>query len=42
MLFLLVALLANYGDAASHGHAFRLQNAIKQELDSHAFLAITR
>ncbi|XP_055991185.1 polycystin-1 [Sorex fumeus] len=42
MLFLLVALLANYGDAASHSHAFRLQSAIKQELDSRAFLAITR
>ncbi|ELW67813.1 Polycystin-1 [Tupaia chinensis] len=42
MLFLLVTLLANYGDAASHGHAYRLQSAIKQELDSRAFLAITR
>ncbi|KAM4819917.1 polycystin-1 [Thomomys bottae] len=42
MLFLLVTLLANYGDAASHRHAYRLQSAIKQELDSQAFLAITR
>ncbi|XP_073915013.1 polycystin-1 isoform X4 [Castor canadensis] len=42
MLFLLVTLLANYGDASFHGHAYRLQSAIKQELDSQAFLAITR
>ncbi|XP_052050992.1 polycystin-1 isoform X1 [Apodemus sylvaticus] len=42
MLFLLVTLLANYGDASCQGHAYRLQNAIKQELDSQAFLAITR
>ncbi|XP_048188432.1 polycystin-1 isoform X2 [Perognathus longimembris pacificus] len=42
MLFLLVTLLANYGDAACHSHAYRLQSAIKQELDSQAFLAITR
>ncbi|KAG8506400.1 Polycystin-1 [Galemys pyrenaicus] len=42
MLFLLVALLATYGDASHHGHAYRLQNAIKQQLDSRAFLAITR
>lgn len=42
MLFLLVTLLANYGDASCHGHAYRLQSAIKQELDSQAFLAITR
>ncbi|XP_042554282.1 polycystin-1 isoform X1 [Dipodomys spectabilis] len=42
MLFLLVTLLANYGDAAGHAHAYRLQSAIKQELDSQAFLAITR
>ncbi|XP_006874019.1 PREDICTED: polycystin-1 [Chrysochloris asiatica] len=42
MLFLLVTLLANYGDASCHGHAYRLQSAIKQELDSQAFLAISR
>ncbi|KAK2499988.1 hypothetical protein MC885_005212 [Smutsia gigantea] len=42
MAFLLVTLLANYGDASCHSHAYRLQNAIKQELDSQAFLAITR
>ncbi|KAM6155639.1 polycystin-1 [Rhynchocyon petersi] len=42
MLFLLVTLLANYGDASCHDHAYRLQNAIRQELDSQAFLAITR
>ncbi|XP_021106963.1 polycystin-1 isoform X4 [Heterocephalus glaber] len=42
MLFLLVTLLANYGDASCHSHAYRLQSAIKQELDSQAFLAITR
>ncbi|XP_029413572.1 polycystin-1 isoform X2 [Nannospalax galili] len=42
MLFLLVTLLANYGDASCHGHAYRLQSAIKQELDNQAFLAITR
>lgn len=42
MFFLLVTLLANYGDTACHNHAYRLQNAIKQELDSQAFLAITR
>ncbi|XP_032124071.1 polycystin-1 isoform X8 [Sapajus apella] len=42
MLFLLVTLLASYGDASCHGHAYRLQSAIKQELHSQAFLAITR
>ncbi|XP_030654815.1 polycystin-1-like isoform X3 [Nomascus leucogenys] len=42
MLFLLVPLLASYGDASCHGHAYRLQSAIKQELHSRAFLAITR
>ncbi|KAM5227335.1 polycystin-1 [Ctenodactylus gundi] len=42
MLFLLVILLANYGDASCHSHAYHLQSAIKQELDSQAFLAITR
>nr|XP_045017588.1 polycystin-1 isoform X2 [Jaculus jaculus] len=42
MLLLLVTLLANYGDDTCHGHAYRLQSAIKQELDSQAFLAITR
>ncbi|KAM6166545.1 polycystin-1 isoform 2-T2 [Erethizon dorsatum] len=42
MLFLLVTLLANYGDASCHNHAYRLQSAIKQELDSQSFLAITR
>lgn len=42
MLFLLVTLLANYGDASCHSHAYRLQSAIRQELDSRAFLAITR
>ncbi|XP_040829428.1 polycystin-1-like isoform X2 [Ochotona curzoniae] len=42
LLFLLVTLLANYGDASSHGHAYRLQSALKQELASRAFLAITR
>ncbi|XP_075420577.1 polycystin-1 isoform X3 [Tenrec ecaudatus] len=42
MLFLLVTLLANYGDVSCLGHAHRLQSAIKQELDSRAFLAITR
>ncbi|XP_058142615.1 polycystin-1 isoform X2 [Dasypus novemcinctus] len=42
MLFLLVTLLATYGDASGHGHAYHLQSAIKQGLDSRAFLAITR
>ncbi|XP_047569926.1 polycystin-1 isoform X2 [Lutra lutra] len=42
MLFLLVTLLANHGDASCHSHAYRLQSAIKQELGSRAFLAITR
>ncbi|XP_073648532.1 polycystin-1 isoform X6 [Tursiops truncatus] len=42
MFFLLVTLLANYGDTSCHDHAYRLQSAIKQELDSQAFLAITR
>lgn len=42
MLFLLVTLLANHGDASCHSHAYRLQSAIKQELGSQAFLAITR
>uniref|UniRef100_A0A4W2BNT9 Polycystin 1, transient receptor potential channel interacting n=1 Tax=Bos indicus x Bos taurus TaxID=30522 RepID=A0A4W2BNT9_BOBOX len=42
MFFLLVTLLANYGDTSCHNHAYRLQSAIKQELDSQAFLAITR
>lgn len=42
MLFLLVTLLANHGDASCHNHAYRLQSAIKQELGSQAFLAITR
>ncbi|XP_053413664.1 polycystin-1 isoform X4 [Nycticebus coucang] len=42
MLFLLVTLLANYGDASCQSHAYRLQSAIKQELDSRTFLAITR
>ncbi|XP_045397110.1 polycystin-1 isoform X1 [Lemur catta] len=42
MLFLLVTLLANYGDASCQGHAYRLQSSIKQELGSRAFLAITR
>uniref|UniRef100_A0A4X2KWQ0 Polycystin 1, transient receptor potential channel interacting n=1 Tax=Vombatus ursinus TaxID=29139 RepID=A0A4X2KWQ0_VOMUR len=42
MLFLLVTLLTNYGDASNHTHAYRLQSSIKQELDSKAFLAITR
>lgn len=42
MAFLLVTLLANYGDTSCHSHAYRLQSAIKQELDSQAFLAITR
>ncbi|KAM9101905.1 polycystin-1 isoform 2-T2 [Sarcophilus harrisii] len=42
MLFLLVTLLTNYGDASSHTHAYRLQSSIKQELDSKAFLGITR
>lgn len=42
MLFLLVTLLANHGDASCHSHAYHLQSAIKQELGSQAFLAITR
>ncbi|XP_051825452.1 polycystin-1 isoform X2 [Antechinus flavipes] len=42
MLFLLVTLLTNYGDASNHTHAYRLQSSIKQELDSKAFLGITR
>ncbi|XP_031303446.2 polycystin-1 isoform X1 [Camelus dromedarius] len=42
MFFLLVTLLANYGDTSCHSHAYHLQSAIKQELDSRAFLAITR
>ncbi|XP_037363702.1 polycystin-1 [Talpa occidentalis] len=42
MLFLLVTLLANYGDASHHSHAYHLQSTIKRELDSQAFLAITR
>ncbi|XP_067390392.1 polycystin-1 isoform X2 [Emydura macquarii macquarii] len=42
MLFLLVILLTNYGDASRNGRAFLLQSSIKQQLGSEEFLHIKR
>ncbi|XP_074867229.1 polycystin-1 isoform X3 [Carettochelys insculpta] len=42
MLFLLVMLLTNYGDASRHGRAFLVQNSIKQQLGAEEFLRIKR
>ncbi|NXI59886.1 PKD1 protein, partial [Chloroceryle aenea] len=42
MMFLLVILLTNYGDASRHSRAFLLQSSIKQQLGSHEFLRIKR
>ncbi|XP_061456021.1 polycystin-1 isoform X2 [Rhineura floridana] len=40
MLFLLAALLTNYGDASHHSRAFLLQSSVKQQLGSEQFLRI--
>ncbi|NXX40852.1 PKD1 protein, partial [Tricholaema leucomelas] len=42
MMFLLVILLTNYGDASRHSRAFLLQSSIKQQLGSKEFLCIKR
>uniref|UniRef100_A0A8C8S7J6 Polycystin 1, transient receptor potential channel interacting n=1 Tax=Pelusios castaneus TaxID=367368 RepID=A0A8C8S7J6_9SAUR len=42
MLFLLVTLLTNYGDASRNSQAFLLQSSIKQQLGSEEFLLIKR
>ncbi|XP_054247311.1 polycystin-1 [Indicator indicator] len=42
MMFLLVILLTNYGDASRHSRAFLLQSSIKQQLGSSEFLRIKR
>ncbi|KFV76346.1 Polycystin-1, partial [Struthio camelus australis] len=42
MLFLLVILLTNYGDASRNSRAFLLQSSIKQQLGSNEFLRIKR
>lgn len=42
MMFLLVILLTNYGDASRHSRAFLLQSSIKQQLGSNEFLRIKR
>uniref|UniRef100_A0A8D0H915 Polycystin 1, transient receptor potential channel interacting n=1 Tax=Sphenodon punctatus TaxID=8508 RepID=A0A8D0H915_SPHPU len=42
MLFLLVILLTNYGDASRNSRAFLLQSSIKQQLGSEEFLRIKR
>uniref|UniRef100_K7FII1 Polycystin 1, transient receptor potential channel interacting n=1 Tax=Pelodiscus sinensis TaxID=13735 RepID=K7FII1_PELSI len=42
MLFLLVTLLTNYGDASRHGRAFLLQSSIKQQVGGEEFLRIKR
>ncbi|NXA52464.1 PKD1 protein, partial [Nothocercus julius] len=42
MLFLLVILLTNYGDASRNSRTFLLQSSIKQQLGSNEFLRIKR
>lgn len=42
MMFLLVILLTNYGDATRNSRAFLLQSSIKQQLGSSEFLHIKR
>lgn len=42
MMFLLVVLLTNYGDASRTSRAFLLQSSIKQQLGSNDFLLIKR
>uniref|UniRef100_A0A8V5G5U3 Uncharacterized protein n=1 Tax=Melopsittacus undulatus TaxID=13146 RepID=A0A8V5G5U3_MELUD len=42
MMFLLVILLTNYGDATRNSRAFLLQSSIKQQLGSNEFLLIKR
>lgn len=42
MMFLLVVLLTNYGDASRTSRAFLLQSSIKQQLGSSDFLLIKR
>ncbi|XP_047921942.2 polycystin-1 [Anser cygnoides] len=42
MMFLLVILLTNYGDATRNSRAFLLQSSIKQQLGSSEFLRIKR
>ncbi|XP_066496885.1 polycystin-1 isoform X2 [Tiliqua scincoides] len=42
MLFLLVILLTNYGDASHNSRAFLLQSSIRQQLDCEQFLRIKR
>ncbi|XP_078520977.1 polycystin-1 [Lissotriton helveticus] len=42
MLFFLVVLLTNYGDAPRHSNVFLLQTSTKQELGSERFLRIKR
>lgn len=42
MMFLLVILLTNYGDASRNSRAFLLQSSIKQQLGSNEFLRIKR
>ncbi|NWW22043.1 PKD1 protein, partial [Falcunculus frontatus] len=42
MMFLLVVLLTNYGDASRTSRAFLLQSSIKQQLGSNDFLLIQR
>ncbi|XP_039346814.1 polycystin-1 isoform X1 [Mauremys reevesii] len=42
MLFLLVTLLTNYGDASRNGRAFLLQSSLKQQLGGEEFLRIKR
>ncbi|NXU35698.1 PKD1 protein, partial [Drymodes brunneopygia] len=42
MMFLLVVLLTNYGDASRSSRAFLLQSSIKQQLGSSDFLLIKR
>ncbi|CAM4619463.1 polycystin-1 isoform X1 [Caretta caretta] len=42
MLFLLVTLLTNYGDASRNGRAFLLQSSLKQQLGGEEFLRVKR
>ncbi|NXH14483.1 PKD1 protein, partial [Bucco capensis] len=42
MMFLLVILLTNYGDASRHSRAFLLQSSIRQQLGTSDFLRIKR
>lgn len=42
MMFLLVILLTNYGDASRHSRAFLLQSSIKQQMGTNEFLRIKR